>query len=275
MMNQDAGVRSVVMGGLPVTGPMQSASGSRGAAAYSADLLDGDLELAGAVNETANVTLPQVRDAAIYTLFAGFNLRDQVRANDAVPLQFRFDAADCRLYYTLANLYNLTRLWHDVATAAFDDPSLCVQGSVGYSTRNSRPLTAPVPAAKKPVSSPPLEQKADFDDDPTGGIVDGKVVPPRGDRSPKPCASQGACRTGTCTALTVRCPSGKSVQTKACLAPCENRQGNGACPGVCNIKNAQESKQVARNGKPAVPFGNQLRTGLCFPAAGNKELGCV
>lgn len=55
-------------------------------------------------------------------------------SDDAVPLQFKYEAADCRLYYTLDNIYNMTRQWRDVAAAIWDDPSMCVEGSTGFST---------------------------------------------------------------------------------------------------------------------------------------------
>ncbi len=42
MMTHQAGVRTITVGGRPAHGPMQAASGSRGALEYSVDLLDED-----------------------------------------------------------------------------------------------------------------------------------------------------------------------------------------------------------------------------------------
>lgn len=75
----------------------------------------------------------------MWTTYAGVNLRDQVRragadADDGgVPLQFCYLPADCRLYYTLANAYNMTRQWRDAASAMFTggDAGLCVARSEG------------------------------------------------------------------------------------------------------------------------------------------------
>lgn len=79
------------------------------------------------------------RDSGVYTGVLSVNLRDQVRLDDPVPLQFKYEAADCRLFYTLANAFNMSRLWRDAITAAFDDPSLCVEGSTGFSNSTSAP----------------------------------------------------------------------------------------------------------------------------------------
>ena len=147
-MVHQAGVRTVVVGGIPGNGPMQAVSGSRGAAAYSADILDSDMEFASAINNTAMTVLPQNRDdSGMDVSFAGFNLRDQMRQNDTVPLQFQYEAADCRIYYTFANAYNLTRLRLEAATAMFDDPSLCVPGSVGYTSSHGYTPKYPTPPA--------------------------------------------------------------------------------------------------------------------------------
>ncbi|KAL1642032.1 hypothetical protein SLS58_005620 [Diplodia intermedia] len=133
MMKTQAGVRTVVMGGRPEPGPMQYASGSRGARAYSAALLDDDIRIANPMNDNSTDALPQVRDSGIYTLYAGFNLRDQIRENETVPLQFLYEPAHCRLYYTMDNIYNMSRLWRDTATATWHNSSMCVEGSTNAS----------------------------------------------------------------------------------------------------------------------------------------------
>lgn len=130
------------MGGLPQAGPMQAASGTRGAFPYTGDQLDTDFYDANEFSQNATVDeLPELdatgaRDTGMNVAYAGFNLRDQVRTAgaEAQPLQFQYVAADCRLYYTLDNVLNMTRLWGDVARAAWTDPSLCVSNSMGYST---------------------------------------------------------------------------------------------------------------------------------------------
>ncbi|KAL5405541.1 hypothetical protein PMIN06_002127 [Paraphaeosphaeria minitans] len=141
LMAEQAGVKTVVVGGRPATGPMQTASGSRGARLYSSEALDYDFSNVNYTLENfeAYARLPQRDNNDLFINFAGFNIRDQIREGDkdAIPVQFKYDAAECRVYYTLKNIYNLEQLWKDVAAAAWDDPSLCVEGSTGYSERHN------------------------------------------------------------------------------------------------------------------------------------------
>lgn len=132
MMTQQTGVRTVVVGGRPESGPMQAVSGTRGAASYSSDSLDVDIDTAVILNDTAQASLPlrgDTTDSGMVVYYAGFNLRDQVEKNATLPNQMRYIPANCRIYWTFSNFDNYTRLWHDVYTAAYEDGSLCVAGS--------------------------------------------------------------------------------------------------------------------------------------------------
>jgi len=138
------------------------APGNRGAAIYSADRIDYDLGLISSpafnVDNATLATVPQLtasgnryRDSGVFTAAFGINLRDQVRPNDTEPLQFKYEPADCRIFYTLANVFNYTRLWSDAVTAIFDDTSNCVSGSTGFSNSN-KTAPKPAPAAPAPLS---------------------------------------------------------------------------------------------------------------------------
>jgi hypothetical protein len=136
------------------------ALGNRGAAIYSADQIDNDLDIisdpAFNVDNATLATVPHLtdsgyRDSGVFTAALGINLRDQVRPNDTEPLQFKYEPADCRIFYTLANVFNYTRLWSDAVTAIFDDTSKCVSGSTGFSSSN-KTAPKPAPAAPAPLS---------------------------------------------------------------------------------------------------------------------------
>lgn len=182
LMAHQAGVKTVVVGGRPTKGPMQIASGSRGARLYSSEALDFDyLNVNNTLeNPEAFARLPSRADTGMNVNFAGFNIRDRLRQgnDDGVPIQFKYDAADCRLYYTLSNIYNMTQLWHDVAAAAWDDTSLCVEGSTGYSTRNTS-TEAKLPP-KRTAQAPSLDlehtsfQNLTSDVPTTSSLIDGK-----------------------------------------------------------------------------------------------------
>jgi hypothetical protein len=285
MMAHQAGVRTVTVGGRPTTGPMQAASGTRGARVYSADALDGDFEFASSVNQTANSSLPQDRDSGMFTIYAGFNLRDQIRPNDAEPLQFKYEAADCRLYYTLANVYNMSQLWRDTARAIWDDPSLCVVDSTGYTTPSSNITNTAKPPPPRTAQQPSLNLTiANYGADPglsLTELTDGRQSASRV-VDIQPCDRNGGCSgPAICTSILVTCTGGSRVPTRACLPSCQNRGKGDSCNGAnvfCDIGGLQESKLASINGasssSPNPNFGGSLRTGLCKPLVGTAKLGC-
>ncbi|KAI9663679.1 MAG: hypothetical protein M1821_007169 [Bathelium mastoideum] len=131
MMTHDAGAQTVVVGGRPEPGPMQAASGSRGARSYSSDELDGDFATTVEKNASAGNQLPQVRDPGMLITYFGFTLKDQIRPSASTPNQFLYLPADCRIYWTFANVNDYGRLWRDVWNARYNDTSICVPGSAG------------------------------------------------------------------------------------------------------------------------------------------------
>jgi hypothetical protein len=152
MMHHEAGVRVVAAGGLPTTGPMQSPSGSRGASDYPVDILDANIDFAQQLLQSQNSPqqnfLPNRTTAMdVYVTFADINLRDQVRRNDTIPLQFAYEAADCRIFYTPTTIYNYTALWQYAADAIWANPKLCVSGSTGFATTgtNTTDFVGPSP----------------------------------------------------------------------------------------------------------------------------------
>lgn len=244
------GVRTVAMGGTPTTGPMQAVGGTRGAREYWGDYLDDDMAWAGDIDENANKTLPnipinaEVRNSGIWTTYSGFNLRDSIReeemnSSEAIPLQFRYEAADCRLYYTLRNLYNMTQQWRDAATATWFNSSLCVQNSTGYSnTGNSTAINQP-PTADATSQFTPFHNmtasttSTSTTSDTTGGDVDPSdnqfdaARPNQGGlkacSSDKPCSGKFKCLPAS---ISCTSPAKKTVTTplNACLPPCADDQ---------------------------------------------------
>lgn len=147
---------------------MQATSGSRGALAYSASNLDNDIAISS--RYLRNEALPDLnsetglRDKGMFVITAGFNLRDQVRSlnRSEPPLQFSYDAADCRLYWTLDNALNMTRLWRDAAGAIWGlgVKASCVPGSTGYASPGAdatATLAAPESTTTRVPSLPALE----------------------------------------------------------------------------------------------------------------------
>lgn len=137
MMHHQAHVKTVVVGGKPNYGPMQAPAGSRGARAYTAGTLDEDFTLAKNLNKTTQSLLPS-RKHDLWIRFAGLNLRDQIRKEEnAVPLQFVYEPADCRIFFTKETYNNYNLLWRYAAEAIWSDPAKCVKDSTGYARYGS------------------------------------------------------------------------------------------------------------------------------------------
>ena len=140
-MHHEAGVRTVAVGGQPRNGPMQAPSGTRGAAYYTSDSLDANMNYTTLLNLTASTYLPDVVKG-VYISRLSLNLRDQVRKDETIPVQFLYEPADCRIFYTMETVYNYTKLWKYAADAIWTQPDLCVPGPAGparSNTTNSSP----------------------------------------------------------------------------------------------------------------------------------------
>ena len=151
MMRQDAGVKTVTVGGSPNVGPMQAASGTRGALGYTLDQLDNDMFTATVFNVTSAGQLPESHlsfDLQFWINSASVNLRNQVRAGESVPLQFTYDASDCRIFWTKETFNDFAKLWQAAADAAWTDPGNCVQESTLFAGRKATDVVGPSWAQK-------------------------------------------------------------------------------------------------------------------------------
>ena len=157
-MHHEAGVKTITVGGLPqLLGPMQTVAGSRGARYYEADFLDLDIYGAEDLNPSFASQLPD-REIEFYVDTANFNLQDQVRKGENFPLQFAYEAAECRIYYTKASVFDMSALWRDAAHATWTDPSLCVKYSTDHpsSTGKVTDTVGPSPAQRAAWVYPPV-----------------------------------------------------------------------------------------------------------------------
>ena len=149
LMHHQGGARTVVAGGRPDLGPMQFASGSRGAQAYYNVDLDADIEVAKILNSSIASVPQDSNDIDFYINYAQFNIKDSIREGEDFPLQFGYEAADCRIFYTTWTVYNFENLWNYVIDAFFRNPELCINGaanltSVVANTDESGPSPKPV-----------------------------------------------------------------------------------------------------------------------------------
>ena len=149
-----AGVQVVVAGGRPSIGPMQAPSGTRGAIVYTTQGLDADIDLTQTIltqrnSPNANFLPNRTEALDVYVLYASINLRDQVRKGETTPLQFAYEAANCRIFYTPQTVFNYTALWQYAADAIWSKPNLCVEGSTGLATTgvNETDFVGPSPSS--------------------------------------------------------------------------------------------------------------------------------
>jgi hypothetical protein len=252
-------------------------SGTRGARVYSADAIDDDMNYIkdDVGNEVVYNSLPNRSDTGMFITYAGLNIADQTRKDDPLPLQFKYEAADCRLYYTLANIYNLSRLWHDVAAAAWTDSSLCVQGS----TANANNATKPAPARTARIPTPDLGlgtvNRAFLEVNSTGGLFDGQ--PGRQTGKIIHCSIDSECGADNtpCTSIQINCGSAEKPRwspTKACTPRCSDTSD---CTGertVCVKTEVVDSKFHSNSGnsQKSADLHGIVRRGLCKPLSGSR-----
>lgn len=140
------GVRTIVFGGRPKNGPMQGVGGTRGALALGLSV-NGEL-FAGykkAAEESLHTPTPLLteeqlarwdqivpRPVSEFPLVfpaGSTNLLNNYGPRDSnTPLQFLYEAAECRRFFTLDNIFDQETVWASAADAMFDGGA-CVPGS--------------------------------------------------------------------------------------------------------------------------------------------------
>ncbi|KZM22602.1 uncharacterized protein EKO05_0009561 [Ascochyta rabiei] len=151
LKNQGA-VRTIAVGGRPQEGPMQGVGGTKGAQVFSWDDIQTRMQatyfLGSPEQQKQWDTMDLGKTAFATQLFkrsaysggriaGGVNLKDNLRQNDAsgTPLEFMYEAADCRMWFTAPMITDVTELWKGVADRMFkNQTNMCVAGSTGDST---------------------------------------------------------------------------------------------------------------------------------------------
>ncbi len=141
-MTIEAGVKTIVLGGRPQDGPMQSVGGTKGTNVLDAEYLTAFSEYL--ISEFATSArerrawasvLPEPLPIRAYE--AAVNFLDNIREGDEsmTPTQFTNETANCRLRYTAEMATDPLALWTAVADAAWGgagggmDEARCVAGS--------------------------------------------------------------------------------------------------------------------------------------------------
>jgi Peptidase family S41 len=268
MMHHEAGVRVVVVGGRPTAGPMQGASGSRGAILYPVDILDANIDFAQQLLNSTDPPSPdtyflpnRTEENDVYITFASINLRDQIRVGGQTPLQFAYDAADCRLWYTPQTVYNYSALWNSAADAIWNKPSLCIAGSTGFATTGTNETDFVGPAASVSASSSSINVTSNLSSLNTSSIPyltdlnDGlEDLVSRNFQSLRTCNTVADCGNGGKGQACVAVPT---CSHKVCVLTCSPVNAPCGNSGTCRPSQTLKGQRVG---------SQQVAQGFCEPA---------
>ncbi|KAF1940836.1 hypothetical protein EJ02DRAFT_405652 [Clathrospora elynae] len=143
-----AGVRAVTVGGRPTNAPIQTITGSKGGEV--APLINFQQYAQIALNLSTVLSLSSFKDnddvlskvanvPQILTRAGDGSSRiqsqDQIRKGDAsaTPLQYIYEASDCKIFYTAATYADPDAAWKQ-AWGAFQDDTKCVEGSTKHNS---------------------------------------------------------------------------------------------------------------------------------------------
>ncbi|KAF2462385.1 hypothetical protein BDY21DRAFT_331256 [Lineolata rhizophorae] len=139
MMRNQAGVRTIAMGGRPQSGPIQALGGVKGTNNYPWAAIKGQIEITveqRSGEEQARLNASIFSDYTTYLPFyrsaqassPNVNVRDGFRKGETnmPPLQFRYEDADCRILYTAEMTVDVTSLWKAAVDSTWGDETSCV-----------------------------------------------------------------------------------------------------------------------------------------------------
>ncbi|KAI9737565.1 MAG: hypothetical protein M1834_009720 [Cirrosporium novae-zelandiae] len=145
-LKSQAQLNSIVVGGRPKNAPMQAVGGTKGAEVLTISTLQGYTFDALAIKDAPKgMTLPSLKDAPLaYTNLTttgpSVNARNNYRVGDDTntPLQFVYEAADCRIFHTVDDLFDISALWTRAGNVAWGN-GRCVPGSTNTTTSSAGP----------------------------------------------------------------------------------------------------------------------------------------
>ncbi|KAK0621685.1 hypothetical protein B0T17DRAFT_579554 [Bombardia bombarda] len=143
MLRIQAGVKSVAMGGRPKAGPIQGVGGIKGSQVlqYSNIYSYASFYLKNAQNDAQRAELSRFTSLPLNrSTSAAVNVRDQIlrdNVDDGLPAQFVTEEADCRLYWTLPMIKDVSQIWKAAADAAFNGAK-CAAGGISAPAKRDK-----------------------------------------------------------------------------------------------------------------------------------------
>ncbi|RMZ66178.1 peptidase s41 family [Pyrenophora seminiperda CCB06] len=163
-----AGIKSVTVGGRPENKPIQAVTGTKGGEVLPLNYYPGFAEVILNISSKAPLTAVSATDATLESIAnvpqvltrAGddssrLQSQDQVRKGDrsGTPLQYIYEASDCRLFYTPVTYADTDAAWKQ-AWDAFLDEGKCVEGSTKHKSSISGGFKPYGPGELKAVDQP-------------------------------------------------------------------------------------------------------------------------
>lgn len=137
-MTQQGGVKTIALGGRSNANKIQAIGGVKGANIYQWGYIRSFSLEAIYLNATLHESALKEYNSSLALNRAysnGVNVRDALRKGDdsGIALQFKYEEADCRLYYTPEMTVNAAAIWTAAADAQWSNSSKCI-GNDGYYT---------------------------------------------------------------------------------------------------------------------------------------------
>jgi hypothetical protein len=138
LLTQQTGVKTIAMGGRSNKNPIQAIGGVKGVNNYGFGFIQSAAQSAIRYDKSLNNSILRqdyYDDLPFYRASSsGVNNRDGLRRNDTsgIALQFIYEEANCRLFYTPEMTVDITALWKATADAQWGDSGKCITaGSYG------------------------------------------------------------------------------------------------------------------------------------------------
>lgn len=149
-MRQQGGVKTIALGGRPNTNIIQAVGGVKGTNDYPYDYIFSEIQETYSISNASlaaywpDTVLSNYTQLPLYrSTDSVVNARDGIRRGDTseLPLQFLYEPADCRIFYTPEMVIDETAVWKTVADTVWGSGDACVAGSndfYGNSTSSAK-----------------------------------------------------------------------------------------------------------------------------------------
>ncbi|KAF9701200.1 hypothetical protein EKO04_000420 [Ascochyta lentis] len=160
-LTKQAGVKTIAMGGRSNKDAIQAVGGVKGVNNYQFGYIQQAAQYAIRFNPAVNDSILRTNfesDMPFYRaaggVSPGVNVRDGLPQNDTtgIALQFVYEEADCRLYYTPEMTVDITALWKAAADVQWGQGGKCVAGGNYSQKRSNVGTTTKLKPRRVPVS---------------------------------------------------------------------------------------------------------------------------